>query len=327
MKTKFTIKVIQLWKIQQRTQASIEFWQEVNALIPLFESDYLTFFSSLFPSTPEAEAWLEASMPNERKDALVKRFGQQRRFGHLVLNDDLLTEWESQLLQVNDGKIHRRFFLKSFGDKTTRTRPYLYQTLKFVFDFYPLTERAKKFLNSWLQKLSETSSIKPKRFKFPWKPLVLGLGLSAIVIVLIYLIVTGFNSAANVNAQIQQNPSTKMASPKEDTSTVTDSNSSSLESQPNQISQNLETPTQEQQPQVNAAREQALRNESPRQQSSPLTRITKTYEVKTGDVLWRIAQEQLGSSTSWPKILELNSDRLLNPDYILPGWVLVLPEP
>jgi nucleoid-associated protein YgaU len=51
----------------------------------------------------------------------------------------------------------------------------------------------------------------------------------------------------------------------------------------------------------------------------------KTYTVKPGDTLSRIAQEHLGSANAYMKIFELNKDQLTDPDKIKPGQVLRLP--
>ncbi|MGE0705520.1 MAG: LysM peptidoglycan-binding domain-containing protein [Vicinamibacterales bacterium] len=51
----------------------------------------------------------------------------------------------------------------------------------------------------------------------------------------------------------------------------------------------------------------------------------KTYTVKSGDTLSRIAKEHLGSANAYMKIFELNKDQLTDPDKIKPGQVLKLP--
>ena len=51
----------------------------------------------------------------------------------------------------------------------------------------------------------------------------------------------------------------------------------------------------------------------------------KTYTVKSGDTLGRIAKEHLGSANAYMKIFELNKDQLSDPDKIKPGQVLRLP--
>jgi nucleoid-associated protein YgaU len=52
---------------------------------------------------------------------------------------------------------------------------------------------------------------------------------------------------------------------------------------------------------------------------------TKTYTVKAGDTLSKIAKEHLGSAGAYMKIFELNKDQLSDPDKIKPGQVLRLP--
>jgi nucleoid-associated protein YgaU len=51
----------------------------------------------------------------------------------------------------------------------------------------------------------------------------------------------------------------------------------------------------------------------------------KTYTVKSGDTLSRIAKEHLGDANAYMKIFDLNKDQLKDPDVIKPGQVLKLP--
>ena len=48
----------------------------------------------------------------------------------------------------------------------------------------------------------------------------------------------------------------------------------------------------------------------------------KTYTVKAGDTLSKIAKMHLGDANAYMKIFELNKDQLTNPDEIKPGQVL-----
>jgi len=52
---------------------------------------------------------------------------------------------------------------------------------------------------------------------------------------------------------------------------------------------------------------------------------SKTYTVKAGDTLSRIAKDHLGNAADYMKIFNLNKDQLANPDLIKPGQVLRLP--
>jgi LysM repeat protein len=45
----------------------------------------------------------------------------------------------------------------------------------------------------------------------------------------------------------------------------------------------------------------------------------KTYTVKAGDTLSRIAKEHLGNASEYMKIFNLNKDQLTDPDMIKPG--------
>jgi len=51
----------------------------------------------------------------------------------------------------------------------------------------------------------------------------------------------------------------------------------------------------------------------------------KTYTVKAGDTLSKIAKEHLGDSNAYMKIFNANKDQLTDPDKIKPGQVLKLP--
>ena len=67
----------------------------------------------------------------------------------------------------------------------------------------------------------------------------------------------------------------------------------------------------------------SLTEEQPRDASSAPSE--KTYTVKKGDCLWRIAKMQLDSGADYKKIYELNKDKIKNPNLIYPGQKLVLP--
>jgi nucleoid-associated protein YgaU len=51
----------------------------------------------------------------------------------------------------------------------------------------------------------------------------------------------------------------------------------------------------------------------------------KTYTVKPGDTLSKIAKEHLGNANAYMKIFDLNKDQLTDPNKIQPGQVLKLP--
>ena len=55
-------------------------------------------------------------------------------------------------------------------------------------------------------------------------------------------------------------------------------------------------------------------------------KAAKTYTVKSGDTLSRIAKEHLGDANAYMDIFELNRDQLSDPDKIKPGQVLKLPQ-
>jgi nucleoid-associated protein YgaU len=52
---------------------------------------------------------------------------------------------------------------------------------------------------------------------------------------------------------------------------------------------------------------------------------SRTYTVKSGDTLSKIAKEHLGDAGAYMKIFDANKDQLSDPDKIKPGQVLKLP--
>jgi nucleoid-associated protein YgaU len=52
---------------------------------------------------------------------------------------------------------------------------------------------------------------------------------------------------------------------------------------------------------------------------------SRTYTVKSGDTLSKIAKEHLGDANAYMRIFEANRDQLNNPDMIKPGQVLKIP--
>jgi nucleoid-associated protein YgaU len=59
--------------------------------------------------------------------------------------------------------------------------------------------------------------------------------------------------------------------------------------------------------------------------AAPPSTAGKSYTVKSGDTLSRIAKEHLGDAKDYMKIFNLNKDQLTDPDLIKPGQVLRLP--
>ena len=53
---------------------------------------------------------------------------------------------------------------------------------------------------------------------------------------------------------------------------------------------------------------------------------TQTYTVKTGDSLWRIAQQLLGNGARYTEIFNLNRDKISDPSLIYTGQTLTLPQ-
>ena len=54
--------------------------------------------------------------------------------------------------------------------------------------------------------------------------------------------------------------------------------------------------------------------------------VGKTYTVKAGDSLSKIAEREYGDASQWKKIHEANKAKVPNPDLIHPGDELVIPS-
>jgi nucleoid-associated protein YgaU len=53
----------------------------------------------------------------------------------------------------------------------------------------------------------------------------------------------------------------------------------------------------------------------------------RTYTVKSGDTLSKIAKDMLGNANAYMDIFNANKDQLSDPDKIKPGQVLKIPQP
>jgi nucleoid-associated protein YgaU len=60
--------------------------------------------------------------------------------------------------------------------------------------------------------------------------------------------------------------------------------------------------------------------------ASSMGAMNKTYTVKSGDTLSKIAKEQLGNANAYMEIFNANNDQLSDPDKIKPGQVLKIPD-
>lgn len=58
----------------------------------------------------------------------------------------------------------------------------------------------------------------------------------------------------------------------------------------------------------------------------PAAPATRTYTVKPGDTLSKIAKSELGDAQAYGRIFEANRDQLSDPDKIRPGQVLKIPS-
>jgi nucleoid-associated protein YgaU len=59
--------------------------------------------------------------------------------------------------------------------------------------------------------------------------------------------------------------------------------------------------------------------------AAPQAPALKTYTVKAGDTLSKIAKQYYGDASQYTKIFEANRDQLSDPNLIRPGQVLTIP--
>jgi nucleoid-associated protein YgaU len=60
--------------------------------------------------------------------------------------------------------------------------------------------------------------------------------------------------------------------------------------------------------------------------SAPAPSTGRTYTVKSGDSLSRIAKEHYGDASQWKRIYEANKSKIKNPDLIHPGQEFTIPD-
>lgn len=75
---------------------------------------------------------------------------------------------------------------------------------------------------------------------------------------------------------------------------------------------------------VRSGSSSTLRKEPVPAPSAPAPTL-RTYEVKSGDSLSKIAQQFYGDANQWRKIYEANRNEIKNPDLIYPGQKFVIP--
>ena len=70
-----------------------------------------------------------------------------------------------------------------------------------------------------------------------------------------------------------------------------------------------------------------IRAVGPQQGAQAGAQAERTYTVKSGDTLSKIAKETLGNANAYMDIFNANKDVLSDPDKIKPGQVLKIPAP
>lgn len=51
----------------------------------------------------------------------------------------------------------------------------------------------------------------------------------------------------------------------------------------------------------------------------------RSYTIKSGDSLSKIAKQFYGNAQDWQKIYQANKDKIKNPDLIHPGQTIIIP--
>ena len=60
--------------------------------------------------------------------------------------------------------------------------------------------------------------------------------------------------------------------------------------------------------------------------AQPAAGAARSYTVKSGDTLSKIAKREYGDAGQWQRIFEANRDQIDNPDLIHPGQELKIPD-
>jgi len=66
---------------------------------------------------------------------------------------------------------------------------------------------------------------------------------------------------------------------------------------------------------------------APEREAPPAPAAARTYTVKKGDTLSKIAGAEYGDANAWRRIFEANRDKIKDPDLIHPGQELTIPAP
>jgi nucleoid-associated protein YgaU len=101
--------------------------------------------------------------------------------------------------------------------------------------------------------------------------------------------------------------------------------------EPNESKQEKEV--RERMRQMEAERQQKLEELRARGEAARMAAVAKakeaqqvrTYQVRAGDTLGKIAAQFYGDGSRWPEIFEANKDQLKNPDLIEVGMELRIP--
>lgn len=86
-------------------------------------------------------------------------------------------------------------------------------------------------------------------------------------------------------------------------------------------------PTPDPTPAATAAPEPPVASPAAGEAAAPEGAGGRTYTVQSGDSLWKIAEAMYGDGSKYMAIFEANKDKLDDPDRIVPGQELSIPDP
>lgn len=282
MRNKDILVALRLWRSRDWGENDRVFWEEILGREPSLDLSDLAFLRNLLLPAEETDRWLARRVRWPSNVLLVRRRDDGLWVGGRRLDGDLLREWNQALVGSPDARLHRRM-LRPARKRSRERGAYLSATLEHVLRTYPMTRRARGFLERWAKEVRP----RPPRShgRTVATVVLLGLALAA---------VAGLLASVARRGGGEVPPRTP----------------ASVDPKP------AETSTQP------APAATSLPPESPR---SPDEAQDRRYRVRPGDVLWRIAREQVGPTARWQDLQRLNPDLLANPDYLEPDWELVLP--
>jgi nucleoid-associated protein YgaU len=73
-------------------------------------------------------------------------------------------------------------------------------------------------------------------------------------------------------------------------------------------------------------KEEPVKSSQPQSTPRPAQPSARSYTIKSGDSLSKIAKQQYGNAADWQKIYQANRDTIKDPNMIYPGQTIKIPE-